>query len=58
LRHFGEGREAVAAILEAHVSLAQVYYRMKRKADGDRERGVVQELKTQQDANQSGGKAQ
>src|ERR1035438_8775875 len=31
--------------LEAHVSLAQVYYRMKRKADGDRERGVVQELK-------------
>jgi Tfp pilus assembly protein PilF len=44
--------------LEAHVSLAQVYYRMKRKADGDRERGVVQELKAQQDANQSGGKAQ
>jgi hypothetical protein len=31
---------------------------MKRKADGDRERGVVQELKAQQDANQSGGKAQ
>jgi len=29
---------------------------MKRKADGDRERGVVQELKTQQDANQSGAK--
>ena len=44
--------------LEAHVSLAQVYYRLKRKADGDRERALVQVLKAQQDANQSGGKAQ
>ncbi len=36
--------------LEAHVSLAQVYYRLKRKADGDRERGIVQKLKAEQDA--------
>jgi tetratricopeptide (TPR) repeat protein len=36
--------------LEAHVSLAQVYYRLKRKADGDRERALVQKLKAQQDA--------
>jgi tetratricopeptide (TPR) repeat protein len=38
--------------LEAHVSLAQVYYRLKRKADGDRERGIVQKLKAEQDAQQ------
>ncbi len=30
--------------MEAHVSLATVYYRLKRKADGDRERAVVKEL--------------
>lgn len=35
---------------EAHVSLAQVYYRLKRKADGDREREIVQKLKADQDA--------
>ncbi|HTQ52997.1 MAG TPA: tetratricopeptide repeat protein [Bryobacteraceae bacterium] len=43
--------------LEAHVSLAQVYYRMKRKTDGDRERAIVQKLKAEQDARQSGGEA-
>jgi hypothetical protein len=43
--------------LEAHVSLAQVYYRLKRKADGDRERTLVQKLKAEQDANQSRGEA-
>ena len=43
--------------LEAHVSLAQVYYRMKRKADGDRERSVVQKLKAEKDASQSRGEA-
>jgi tetratricopeptide (TPR) repeat protein len=30
--------------LEAHVSLATVYFRQKRKADGDRERAVVAKL--------------
>src|ERR1022692_4429016 len=44
--------------LEAHVSLAQVYYRLKRKADGDRERAVVQKLKAEQDAKQSRGEVQ
>jgi tetratricopeptide (TPR) repeat protein len=38
--------------LEAHVSLAQVYYRLKRKADGDRQREIVQKLKAEQDAAQ------
>lgn len=44
--------------LEAHVSLAQVYYRMKRKEEGDREREIVQKLKAQQDAEQSKTKGQ
>jgi len=39
--------------LEPHVSLAQVYYRLKRKEDGDREREIVQKLKAEQDAQQS-----
>jgi tetratricopeptide (TPR) repeat protein len=39
--------------LEAHVSLAQVYYRLKRKAEGDRERALVQKLKAEQDAKQN-----
>jgi tetratricopeptide (TPR) repeat protein len=30
--------------LEAHVSLATVYFRQKRKADGDRERAIVAKL--------------
>ena len=39
--------------LEPHVSLAQVYYRLKRKNDGDREREIVQKLKAEKDAEQS-----
>ncbi len=41
------------AFPEAHVSLAQVYYRLRRKEDGDREREIVQKLKAEQDAQQS-----
>ena len=36
--------------VEGHISLAQIYYRLKRKADGDRERAIVQSLKASQDA--------
>src|SRR5215471_16231126 len=32
------------AYTEAHVMLATVYYRLKRKEDGDRERAIVQKL--------------
>jgi tetratricopeptide (TPR) repeat protein len=32
------------AYTEAHVALATVYYRLKRKEDGDRERAIVQKL--------------
>jgi tetratricopeptide (TPR) repeat protein len=39
--------------LEPHVSLAQVYYRLKRKEEGDHEREIVQKLKAEQDAEQS-----
>lgn len=44
--------------LEPHVSLAQVFYRLRRKEDGDRERVTVQKLKAQQDAEQSKVKGQ
>jgi len=44
-------REALEAMVkeapnfvEAHVTLATVYYRLKRKADGDRERAIIQKL--------------
>jgi tetratricopeptide (TPR) repeat protein len=40
--------------LEAHVSLATVYYRLKRKEDGDRERTIVQKLNAEIQARQPG----
>jgi Tfp pilus assembly protein PilF len=39
---------------EAHVSLATVYYRLKRKEDGDRERAIVQKLLAAEQAKQPG----
>jgi tetratricopeptide (TPR) repeat protein len=40
---------------EAHVSLATVYYRLKRKEDGDRERAVFQKLNRETQAQQQNG---
>ena len=40
--------------LEAHVSLAQVYYRLKRPDDGKREREIVQKLTAEIQAKQPG----
>jgi tetratricopeptide (TPR) repeat protein len=42
--------------VEAHVSLATVYYRLKRKADGDRERATVLKLNAESQASQPGAK--
>jgi tetratricopeptide (TPR) repeat protein len=42
--------------LEAHVSLAQVYYRLKRPEDGKREREIVQKLTAEIQARQPGVK--
>jgi tetratricopeptide (TPR) repeat protein len=39
--------------VEAHVSLAAVYYRLQRKADGDREKALVQKLTMEQRAGQA-----
>ena len=44
--------------VEAHVSLATVYYRLKRKADGDRERATVLKLNAEAQAKQPGAKMQ
>jgi tetratricopeptide (TPR) repeat protein len=43
---------------EAHVSLSLVYYRLKRPADGKRERDIVQRLTAEAQAKQPGVKAQ
>lgn len=42
--------------LEAHVTLATVYYRLKRKLDADRERAIVQKLNEEIQAEQPGVK--
>jgi tetratricopeptide (TPR) repeat protein len=39
---------------EARALLASVYYRLNRKADGDRERAIVQRLNSEQQAKQPG----
>ena len=44
--------------VEAHVSLATVYYRLKRKEDGDRERATVLKLNAESQATQPGAKMQ
>jgi tetratricopeptide (TPR) repeat protein len=41
---------------EAHATLATVYYRLKRSADGDRERAVSEKLMEQRDAVTTGTK--
>jgi Flp pilus assembly protein TadD len=40
--------------IEAHVSLATVYYRLKRKEDGDKERAIAQKLTADEQAKQAG----
>src|SRR5205823_13582307 len=46
-----EARESLESLVrespgfrEAHVTLATIYYRLKRKEDGDRERAIVRRL--------------
>ena len=41
---------------EAHASLATVYYRLDRNADGERERVIAEKLTDEQDTAQRGGK--
>jgi tetratricopeptide (TPR) repeat protein len=42
---------------EARVLLASVYYRLNRKADGDRERAIVEKLNSEEQAKQPGAQA-
>lgn len=60
---FKEAQEELEQLLkdapnfvEAHVSLATVYYREKRKQDGDRERAIIDKLNAEIQARQPGGK--
>jgi tetratricopeptide (TPR) repeat protein len=43
---------------EAHVSLSIAYFRLKRTADGNREKGIVEKLTAEAQAKQPGVKAQ
>lgn len=43
---------------EAHITLATVYYREKRKADGDREKRIAEQLSAAKQAQQPGAKAE
>jgi len=45
--------KASPGFLEAHVSLATLYYRLKRKQDGDRERAIVTKLTAEKQARES-----
>ena len=47
----------IPQFVEAHVSLATVYYRLKRKEDGDRERAIVLRLNAEKQAAEPGAKA-
>jgi tetratricopeptide (TPR) repeat protein len=39
--------------IEAHITLATVYYRLKRKEDGDREKALVQQLNAEKEAKET-----
>jgi Tfp pilus assembly protein PilF len=43
--------------IEGHVMLATVFYRLKRKEEGDRERAVVERLTAERQAREPGAKA-
>ncbi len=45
---------ATPAFTEAHVSLATVYYRLRRKADGDRHKAIAEQLTADAQAKQPG----
>jgi tetratricopeptide (TPR) repeat protein len=47
----------IPQFVEAHVSLATVYYRLKRKEDGDKERAIVLQLNAEKQATEPGAKA-
>ena len=60
---FDQARQALETLIreapefaEAHATLATVYYRLHRAADGDRERAVSQKLMDQRDAVQAGSR--
>jgi tetratricopeptide (TPR) repeat protein len=55
--HLEQLAKEVPTFVEAHVSLATVYYRLKRKADGDRERALVLKLNAEKQAEEPGAKA-
>jgi tetratricopeptide (TPR) repeat protein len=47
----------IPQFVEAHVSLATVYYRLKRKEDGDKQRAIVLRLNAEKQAQEPGSQA-
>ena len=56
-RHLESIVQASPTFVEAHVTLATVYYRLKRKADGDRERDLVKRLNAERQAREPAARA-
>jgi tetratricopeptide (TPR) repeat protein len=56
-KNLEELTRAEPKFVEAHVTLATVYYRLKRKIDGDRERAIVQKLNDEIQQQQPGVKS-
>jgi tetratricopeptide (TPR) repeat protein len=48
--------QEVPDFVDGHVLLATAYYRLQRKADGDRERAIIDELNARNQAKQPGAK--
>ena len=46
----------VPKFVEAHVSLATVYYRLQRKEDGEKERAIIEQLNAEKQASEPGAK--
>jgi len=55
--HLEQLTKEAPTFVEAHVSLATIYYRLKRKEDGDRERALVLKLNAEKQAEEPGAKA-
>jgi tetratricopeptide (TPR) repeat protein len=55
---FEDIAKAQPKFVEAHVELARIYYKEKRKQDGDRERAIVRELDAEKQAEEPGVRAE
>lgn len=48
LRYLKQVTEEAPEFVEGHITIATLYYRMKRKEDGDRHRAIIEKLNRDQ----------